>query len=422
MKLVVKKFGGSSVATIDKIQKVAQIIRQAHDAGNKVVAVVSAMGNTTDELQQKIDDIYKNRPNGSNFDASMNSMAAGQKDAVLAAGEQVSAGLLALELINLGVRAQSLCGWQVPIISNNIHGCARIEAIDSTAIHKLLQARIVPVIAGFQGVHDNKITTFGRGGSDTTAVAVASAIGADECLIYTDVEGIYTSDPKKVANAQIVDEISYEECLEVAASGGKVIHPRAVEIGLRNSFNLKILPTSNPHAAGTTISNNKSGVESDGIAGVSVDEDQVLITLEGIENVPGVASAIFSQLQDIDINADLIVQNISHQSNYSDLSFTVKERDKAIAINALQNINHVAYSGLSVLGDVAKISVVGIGLKRYSNIAKKMFETLAKQGINILLVSTSEIKISVLVRRSFAQIGLNALHKEFINNKQINNG
>lgn len=417
MSLIIAKFGGSSVATIKKIKAVAGIIANHYKGGKKIAVVVSAMGDTTDELEKKINSITNSHSysesswSSDGYDAKNHIKQ--ERDAILASGEQTSAGLLALELIHLGLKAESFCGWQIPIISNDVHGSAKIEYINSAILHSKLDEGIIPIIAGFQGVFEGRITTFGRGGSDTTATAIASALGADECLIYTDVSGIYSCDPKKVANAEVIDEISYEECLEIAASGGKVIHPRAVEIALRNSFSLRVLQTDKPEGLGTIILNKKK-IENEEVVGISADPDQVLIALEGLENVPGVASAIFDQLSGISVNADLIVQNISYHSNYSDLSFTVKECDKERVISSIQNINHIAYSKLSVCSDVAKISVVGIGLKRYSDIAKKMFQILAKQGINILLVSTSEIKISVLVKRDFAQIGVEALHKEFI--------
>lgn len=402
MSIIVKKFGGTSVATPEKIKRAAEIVANAKRSGDDVAVVISAMGNTTDVLVSHI----------SQFNVNTKS-AKRERDAVLATGEQVSAGLMSLALQELGFESRSLCGWQIPIVTNEVHENAKVVGIDSNPLKAMLEEGVIPVITGFQGVHNGSITTLGRGGSDTSACAIANALGADQCLIYTDVLGVYSSDPRKISAAKIANEISYEECLEMAASGSSVIHPRAVEVGLNESFDLRILSTAHPEAKGTKIIAKKA-IEREEVVGVSADEEQTLITLEDLENVPGVASAIFSQLQNININADLIVQNISQNAKYSDFSFTIKPDDEADVVAALTKVNQIAYQKLRVQKDVAKISVIGIGVKRYSEIAKKMFQTLAKQGINILLVSTSEIKISVLIQREFAQIALSALHREFV--------
>ena len=402
MTLIVKKFGGTSVATPQKIKAAAKIVAEAKNRGDQVVVVISAMGDTTDVLAGYIAEFESNDKD-----------AKREHDAVLATGEQISAGLMALALQELGLKALSLCGWQIPIVTNSVHESAKVVAIDSKMLEGILAKNTIPVITGFQGVYNNEITTLGRGGSDTSACAIAQAVKADQCLIYTDVLGVYSSDPRKIAAAKIANEISYGECLEMAASGSSVIHPRAIEIGINESFDLRILSTSEPDKPGTKITAKKA-IERQEVVGVSADEEQTLITIEGIENVPGVASAIFGQLEKININADLIVQNVSQNANYCDLSFTIKPSDERAVIAALTKVSQAAYQKLRVQKDVAKISVIGIGVKRYSEIAKKMFQTLAKQGINILLISTSEIIISVLIQREFTHIALSSLHEEFI--------
>lgn len=404
MALIVKKFGGSSVADTPKLKAVAEIVQTALVQGNKVLVVISAQGDTTDALEDKVKEICGQ---------ATTDAAKRERDAILATGEQVSAGLLALALQDVGVPAMSLCGWQVPIITNNVHGGAKVMTIDTGYLNELLHKGITPVITGFQGVCERQVMTLGRGGSDTTAAAVASAMQADQCLIYTDVDGIYSADPRKISQAKVINDISYDAALELAVSGGGVIHPRAVEIGMRHDFTFKILNTWSPWQQGTEIKHNTQ-VEAEEIVAVSADNNQSLIMLERIENVPGVLAGIFSRLQEINICADLIVQNLARDGSFCDLSFTVADAEVEATLAALEQVRKVAFAKLSVKGQMAKISIIGTGLKRYSYIAKKMFQTLAKQGINILLVATSEVKISVLIQRDFSNIALKTLHKEFI--------
>ena len=400
-KLIVQKFGGSSLASIQKIQKAAKKVKKEINSGNQVIVVVSALGKTTDYLQSLINKIDDNGESK-------------EIDSILASGEQISSGLMSLFLNKMGVKSRSFLGWQVPILTNKLYGQARILDIDITFLKKILKEGITPVIAGFQGVSDElRITTIGRGGSDTTAIAIASRISADRCDVFTDVDGVFTTDPRLVKKAKKINQLTYDEMLEMASVGAQVLEPRAVSIAKKNNVPL-IVKSSFRNVEGTKILKSRKIVEKRNISGIVFSKNDSKITLLGIPDKPGVAAKIFGSLAKKNINVDMIVQNISIDGKFSDLTFTVLERD---LIKAKQSINNIKKEiGIkNILPDpkVAKISIVGIGMRTNAGIAEDMFRALAKERINIDLISTSEIKISVLISRKHIFKAVNVLHKVF---------
>ena len=400
-KLIVQKFGGSSLASIQKIQKAAKKVKKEINSGNQVIVVVSALGKTTDYLQSLINKIDDNGESK-------------EIDSILASGEQISSGLMSLFLNKMGVKSRSFLGWQVPILTNKLYGQARILDIDITFLKKILKEGITPVIAGFQGVSDElRITTIGRGGSDTTAIAIASRISADRCDVFTDVDGVFTTDPRLVKKAKKINQLTYDEMLEMASVGAQVLEPRAVSIAKKNNVPL-IVKSSFRNVEGTKILKSRKIVEKRNISGIVFSKNDSKITLLGIPDKPGVAAKIFGSLAKKNINVDMIVQNISIDGKFSDLTFTVLERD---LIKAKQSINNIKKEiGIkNILPDpkVAKISIVGIGMRTNAGIAEDMFRALAKERINIDLISTSEIKISVLISRKHIYKAVNVLHKVF---------
>ena len=400
-KLIVQKFGGSSLASIQKIQKAAKKVKKEINSGSQVIVVVSALGKTTDYLQSLINKIDDNGESK-------------EIDSILASGEQISSGLMSLFLNKMGVKSRSFLGWQVPILTNKLYGQARILDIDITFLKKILKEGITPVIAGFQGVSDElRITTIGRGGSDTTAIAIASRISADRCDVFTDVDGVFTTDPRLVKKAKKINQLTYDEMLEMASVGAQVLEPRAVSIAKKNNVPL-IVKSSFRNVEGTKILKSRKIVEKRNISGIVFSKNDSKITLLGIPDKPGVAAKIFGSLAKKNINVDMIVQNISIDGKFSDLTFTVLERD---LIKAKQSINNIKKEiGIkNILPDpkVAKISIVGIGMRTNAGIAEDMFRALAKERINIDLISTSEIKISVLISRKHIYKAVNVLHKVF---------
>ena len=400
-KLIVQKFGGSSLASIQKIQKAAKKVKKEINSGNQVIVVVSALGKTTDYLQSLINKIDDNGESK-------------EIDSILASGEQISSGLMSLFLNKMGVKSRSFLGWQVPILTNKLYGQARILDIDITFLKKILKEGITPVIAGFQGVSDElRITTIGRGGSDTTAIAIASRVSADRCDVFTDVDGVFTTDPRLVKKAKKINQLTYDEMLEMASVGAQVLEPRAVSIAKKNNVPL-IVKSSFRNVEGTKILKSRKIVEKRNISGIVFSKNDSKITLLGIPDKPGVAAKIFGSLAKKNINVDMIVQNISIDGKFSDLTFTVLERD---LIKAKQSINNIKKEiGIkNILPDpkVAKISIVGIGMRTNAGIAEDMFRALAKERINIDLISTSEIKISVLISRKHIFKAVNVLHKVF---------
>ena len=398
--LIIKKFGGTSLSNIEKIKKAAKLVKKEVLLGNKVVVVVSALGKTTDKLQSLINKI------------SFNSSAE-EIDTILSSGEQASSGLMALALKNINVKARSFLGWQVPILTNRSYGKAKILDIDSKILKKEIKKGIKPVIAGFQGVSNEfRISTIGRGGSDTTAVAIASKLSADRCDIHTDVEGVYTADPRWVRKAKKIDQLTYDEMLEMASVGAQVLEPRSVSLAKNNNIILWV-KSSFKNVQGTKIDDSIK-LEKRNVSGIVFSNNDSKITLLGIPDKPGVAAKIFGTLADEDINVDMIVQNISSDGKYSDLTFTIAQTDLFKAKKCINRIkNDINIKNILPDSNVAKISIVGIGMRSNAGIAEDMFKALGKQKINIDLISTSEIKISVLISRRNLKKAINVLHKTY---------
>ena len=403
---IVMKFGGTSVANIDRLRAVAATVKAEVLRGNKVAVVVSAMSGVTNDLVELTNEA------GSTYDAH-------EYDAVLATGEQATSGLLALCLQKIGVSARSWQGWQIPIFTDENHGRARIIDIDTSELKASLLSDMVCVIAGFQGLSSHKrITTLGRGGSDTTAVAIAAALSASRCDIYTDVDGVYTSDPRIVTRAKKLDKITYEEMLEMASLGAKVLQTRSVELAMNNRVPLQVLSSFNGGVGsdllGTQVVAEEEIVEQEIVSGVTYSRDEAKITLLQVPDRPGVAAAIFGPLSDANVNVDMIVQNISENGSATDLTFTVPKSELAKALEVLEACKNDLGFIASVPDDsVVKLSVVGVGMRSHAGVANRMFATLAEHNINILVISTSEIKISVLIAEEFTELALRALHTAY---------
>ena len=398
--LIIKKFGGTSLSNIDKIKKAAKLVKKEVILGNKVVVVVSALGKTTDKLQSLINKISLN---GNSKEI----------DSILSSGEQASSGLMALALKNINVKSRSFLGWQIPILTNTSYGKARILNIDIKILKKEMKKGITPVIAGFQGISSEfRISTIGRGGSDTTAVAMASKLSADRCDIHTDVEGVFTADPRWVKKAKKIDQLTYDEMSEMASVGAQVLEPRSVSLAKNNNVVLWV-KSSFKNVKGTKISNSTK-LEKRNVSGIVYSKNDSKITLLGIPDKPGIAAKIFGSLADEDINVDMIVQNISSDGKYSDLTFTISETDLFKAKKCINSIkNDIKVKNILPDSNVAKISIVGIGMRTNAGIAEDMFKALGKQKINIDLISTSEIKISVLISRKNLKRAINVLHKTY---------
>jgi aspartate kinase len=399
MKIVVMKFGGTSVADISKIKNVASIINKNYKK-YKLVIVLSAMAGVTNDLQKLIDQI--------DYPSSK------ENDLILTSGEQVTVGLLSMVLNKMKIKSIPLLGWQVPIITDSSYEKAKILNINKDNILKYLVEYDVVVLAGFQGINtEGKITSIGRGGSDTTAVAIASSLNAERCDIFSDVDGVYSSDPTIVKNAKKIDKISYEEMLEMSSMGAKVLHTRSVELAMKNNLTLQVL-SSLTNQEGTFIVNEKKLIEKEVVSGVSYSKDESKITISGIPDKPGIAAKIFRILSRNNINIDMIVQNISQDGISANLTFTVLNKDMKISKNLLEkNSEKILYKQLSTNSEVAKISVIGMGMMSQSGVAEKMFQTLAEQQINILAISTSEIKISVLIEKKYTNNAVNSLHSAY---------
>ena len=398
--LIIKKFGGTSLSNIKKIKKAAGLIKKEIALGNKVVVVVSALGKTTDKLQLLINKISIN---GNSEEI----------DSILSSGEQASSGLMALALKNINVKARSFLGWQVPILTNTSYGKAKILDIDPKILKNEIKKGVTPVIAGFQGISNEfRISTIGRGGSDTTAVAIAYKLNADRCDIHTDVDGVFTADPKWVKRAKKIDQLTYDEMLEMASVGAQVLEPRSVSLAKNNNVILWV-KSSFKNIKGTKISGSTK-LEKRNVSGIVFSNNDSKITLLGIPDKPGVAAKIFGSLADENINVDMIVQNISSDGKYSDLTFTISETDLFKAKKCIDKIkNEIQVKNVLPDNNVAKISIVGIGMRTNAGIAEDMFKALGKQKINIDLISTSEIKISVLISRKNLKKAINILHKTY---------
>lgn len=399
MSLIVQKFGGTSVRDAERVMNVARIVTDTFAKGNDVVVVVSAQGDTTDDLIAKAEEI---NPNASRR----------EKDMLLAAGEQISISLLAMAIEKLGYHATSLLGWQAGFETSSAHTSARIKRVTADRIREALDKKNIVVVAGFQGIsRHGDITTLGRGGSDTSAVAIAAAMHADLCQIYTDVEGVYTADPRKVENAKKLEEISYDEMLELATLGAQVLNNRSVEMAKKYNIELEVL-SSLAKASGTIVKE-KTKMEKMLISGVAKDTDVARISVIGVPNTPGIAFKMFSKLSAKDINVDIILQSIGHDGK-KDISFTVAKSRGQEAVAALEDYM-VSHGAKEVLYDdeVAKISIVGAGMESHAGVATKMFEALYDAQINIQMISTSEIKVSVLIDIADADKAVKAIHSKF---------
>jgi len=401
MARIVQKFGGTSVADIERIKNAALRAKAEYDAGNQVVVVVSAMAGVTNQLVEYVDKM------GGLYDAR-------EYDVVVSSGEQSNAGLMALAIQELGIQARSWLGWQIAIETDDIHGKARITGIATDELEKRLANGEIVVVPGFQGISPaNRITTLGRGGSDLTAVALAGALNADRCDIYTDVDGIYTTDPRIVAKAQKLDKITYEEMLEMASLGSKVLQTRSVELAMNHKVRVQVR-SSFEDTPGTIVVSEDEIVEQQVVSGISQSKDEAKITLLKIADQPGVAAAIFGPLAEAAVNVDMIVQNISEDGNTTDLTFTVGRVDLDTAVSVLEKKqDEIGIGEIVADSDVVKISVVGVGMRSHAGVAQKMFQTLADKGINIKVISTSEIKVSVLVAEEYGELAIRALHTAY---------
>ena len=398
MARIVQKFGGTSVGTIERIQAVAKRVKAEVDAGNEVAVVVSAMSGVTNQLVDyatKISPLHDAR----------------EYDVVVASGEQVTSGLVAMALQALGVPARSWLGWQIPFKTDAVHGKARIQDIATAELLRRMASGEVPVVAGFQGVaEDNRITTLGRGGSDTSAVALAAALKADRCDIFTDVDGVYTCDPRIVAKARKLDKITHEEMLELASQGAKVLQTRSVAMAMSHGVRVQVL-SSFVDAPGTLVVNEDEIVEKEVVSGIAYSRDEAKITLVGVQDRPGVAAAIFGPLSDASINVDMIVQNVSEDGKTTGLTFTVGKADLERTVSVLnERRKDLGFARLVPDSNVVKVSVIGVGMRSHAGVAQRMFQTLAGKGINIQVISTSEIKISVLIAEEYTELALRALH------------
>ncbi|MEE8272281.1 MAG: aspartate kinase [Alphaproteobacteria bacterium] len=401
MARIVQKFGGTSVADIDRIKAAARRVLAEVEHGNQVAVVVSAMAGITNQLVEYCSDVAPI------YDAR-------EYDAVVASGEQVTAGLMAMALQNLGVPARSWLGGQIAIRTDDVHGKARITAIETDELDRRMATGEVPVVAGFQGIAPNgRITTLGRGGSDTSAVALAAALRAERCDIYTDVDGIYTCDPRIVRGARKLHKITYEEMLEMASLGTKVLQTRSVEIAMNHRVRLQVL-SSFDDAPGTFVVDEDEIVEQQVVSGIAYSRDEAKITLLGVPDRPGVAAAIFGPLSDAAINVDMIVQNISDDGKSTDLTFTVNQAELDGAVQVLTGLQkQLGFRHVRPDGEVVKISVIGVGMRSHAGVAQRMFKALAENGINIQVISTSEIKISVLVAEKYTELAVRALHTAY---------
>ncbi len=404
MALIVQKFGGTSVADIDRIKHVASLVKRELDLGNQVIVVPSAMAGATNQL---LDQCYA-------MNDLVSDLSRANADHVIASGEQVTSGLLALHLQSMGIPARAWAGWQLPLTTDSMYSKARIEHIDTRAILASLAEGNVAVVAGFQGVsREGRITTLGRGGSDTSAVAIAAAFKAERCDIYTDVDGVYTSDPRIVKKAQKLQTISYEEMLEMASLGSKVLQTRSVELAMNYHVHVQVRSTFDD-APGTMLVDEEEKVEQKRVTGLAYSRDEARITLTDVENRPGVSAGLFGPLAEAGINVDMIVQNVTEDGKETDITFTVGKSDLARAAEVVKNDKRVPKCG-KVHTDiaVAKVSVIGVGMRSHAGIAAEMFKTLSEKKINIIVISTSEIKISVLIDESYLELALRALHTAY---------
>ncbi len=400
MSRIVMKFGGTSVADIDRIRNVAGRVKKEVEKGNQVSVFVSAMAGTTDQLVSWVEEMSPLHD-------------AREYDTVVSAGEQITSGLLAIALQDMGIPARSWLGWQIPFKTNQLHSAARIEEIGTDGIIERMEDGVVCVVAGFQGISDdNRITTLGRGGSDTSAVALAAALNADRCDIYTDVEGVYTTDPRIVPQAQKLEKITYEEMLEMASLGAKVLQTRSVAMAMNHGVRVQVL-SSFTDKPGTLVVDEDEIVEKQVVSGIAYAKNEAQVTLVGVKNKPGIASDVFLLLADGNINVDMIIQNETEDGRKTDLTFTVTENDLEKTEKMLNGADSIEFDSLMTDSNVVKISVIGVGMRSHAGVAATMFKTLADKGINIQVISTSEIKISVLIEAEYTELAVRALHTAY---------
>jgi aspartate kinase len=405
MALIVAKFGGTSVADVARIERAADKVVREVEAGNQVAVVVSAMSGVTNQLVEYCGQVSK-----------MHDLR--EYDVVVSSGEQVTAGLMAMALQKRGITARSWLGWQIPFKTNDIHGKARIEEIQTGELKKRLSSGEVAVIPGFQGVTDaGRIATLGRGGSDTSAVALAAALEADRCDIYTDVDGVYTTDPRIVPAARKIKKVSYEEMLELASLGAKVLQTRSVEIAAKQNVSLQVLSSFDEGIGsdmpGTLVTKEEDIMEQELVTGIAFSRDEAKVTILNVPDTPGVAARIFRPLADANVNVDMIVQNISTDGQATDMTFTVPKGELERALETLGKQEFLKGAEIISAGNVAKVSVVGIGMRSHAGVANTMFETLAEKNINIQVISTSEIKVSVLIEEDYTELAVRALHTAY---------
>ena len=401
MQRIVQKFGGTSVGSISKIIKACELIEKEIKNGNQVIVVSSAMSGETNKLVGLAE----------NFDISKNKL---EYDMIVSTGEQVSIALISMALRKIGIAARPLLGWQVPILCNNNHIEAKINNIESNNILKIIENKEVPIIAGFQGIDENNnIVTLGRGGSDTSAVAIAASVSADRCDIYTDVDGIYTCDPRIVSKAKKLNRISYEEMLEFASLGAKVLQTRSVEMAMRHNVTVQVL-SSQTGRKGTFLIKEDKKMENELVSGIAYTKDEANITLINISDNPGVAAKIFIPLSKKNINVDMIVQTGSENGKNINFTYTVSRKDLKQAILVMEeNKNNINFESIITNDSLAKISIIGLGMRTHTGVADKMFSALASENINIHVISTSEIKISVLINEELVKKALETLHTKF---------
>lgn len=400
--LIVQKYGGTSVGSLERIREVARRVKKVHDENHKVVVVVSAMAGETNKLIALAEEISR-QPEGR------------EMDLLLSSGERISAALTSMAISELGVKSMSFTGRQVGIVTDDAHTKARIEKVSADKLGEALKQGIVPVVAGFQGitVTGSDVTTLGRGGSDLTAVAIAASLNADICEIYTDVDGVYTTDPNMVPEAKKLDKISYEEMLEFASLGAKVLQSRSVEYAKKYNVPL-VVKSSFIDARGTLVVKEDKEMEKVVVSGVAYDKNQSKVTIIGVPDKPGIASKLFGAVARANVVVDMIVQNISHETKATDISFTVPRTESKKAVKIAGTLaEDLGAKGVDIRDDISKVSIIGVGMKSHSGVAAEMFATLAEHGINIMMISTSEIKVSCVIDEKYTELAVRALHQAF---------
>ena len=400
MSLIVLKFGGTSVGSCKKINNTAKLIKKHYNNKNKIIVVASAMTGVTDDLIKKSNKISKN------FEKS-------EYDVLLSSGEQISCALLAGALIDLGLKSRSWMSWQIPILTEGDHSSSRIKSVNKKEVINYVNSGGIPIITGFQGISNNKrITTLGRGGSDATAISIAKFFGAEDCIIYTDVDGIYTTDPDINRNAKKINKISYEEMLEMSSLGAKVMQPISIQDAMINDININV-KSSFKNIKGTTISNKQNFSNKNIITGIAFTKNEAKITIVGVTDRPGIAASIFKPLADNQINVDMVVQTSSPDGGQTDITFTIVKDDVKNCIKILKENKKISYKKIIHNDKVSKVSIVGAGMVTTPGVTYRMFKALAKKNINIIVISTSEIKISVIINQKNIKEAIKVLHKEF---------